>query len=279
MRQWAGVALLFLLFLLLIAIAIAAATTPIDTRQRLADAAPIVEAEPDPAPAETPRPILTPVRVVAEVTPPVEEAPAPLETPEAEMWETSPPISAPDGEDAKKEPARLRMHVLSEDHAWAFGDSNEVVRNGMRVSISSLVDDEYFRTELCASPAVVALGTASSEGSQSLNHALAKARSETLARAIKDSAAACEEPPRVFAANLGKNKNPYVCPDGGVCHDLTAYQRRVAVVSLTDFGAAPDMATALRQAAAKVEAEDGRLFTDFKLTDYDLFEEAPVEQL
>ena len=117
----------------------------------------------------------------------------------------------------------------------------------------------------------MAFGATSYEGSTASNHALARARAETLGGALSSARGSCAEGqiPIIFSVNLGEHLEEAVCIEGDVCPTATADQRRVIIVAAEQFDFGVNLTDALRTALTHQS-----ILTSFDVRRYDLFDVA-----
>ena len=169
--------------------------------------------------------------------------------------------------------ADLRIYILSQDYAWAFGEGARVEKAAQDVALASLFNGADFRDRFCNSDHLMAIGTSSFEGPQDLNHRLARTRGQALVSALTRVKAACStDGPTLLAASLGEHAETSPCPGRVRCPEATQSQRRILLVGVNGSEAGINYDEALWSGMKRFDAGEDGFFRDFRLADYDEFE-------
>ncbi len=177
------------------------------------------------------------------------------------------------GTDSQGRTANLRIYILSQDYAWAFGEGREIVTAGQSVALRTLFTGTDFRDRFCNSDNLMAIGTSSFEGPQELNHRLARTRGQALVAALSTLKPTCDnEGPTLLAASLGEHAETSPCPGRVRCPEATKSQRRILLVGVNGSEDGIDYNEALWSGMRRFDAGEDGFFRDFRLADYDQFE-------
>jgi len=177
------------------------------------------------------------------------------------------------GTDTEGRTANLRIYILSQDYAWAFGEGRNVVKGEEDVRITSLFNGADFRERFCDADNLMAIGTSSFEGPQELNHRLARTRGQALVASLSTLQASCAtEGPRLLAASLGEHAETSPCPGRVRCPEATQSQRRILLVGVNGSEDGINYDEALWSGMRRFDAGEDGFFRDFRLADYDQFE-------
>lgn len=177
------------------------------------------------------------------------------------------------GTDKDGRTANLRIYILSQDYAWAFGEGSQVEDAGRSVGLPSLFNGADFRDRFCNSDHLMAIGTSSFEGPQALNHRLARTRGQALVAALSGLKPSCATGgPTLLAASLGEHAETSPCPGRVRCPEATQSQRRILLVGVRDSEQGINYDEALWSGMRRFDAGEDGFFRDFRLADYDQFE-------
>ncbi|MEO9968625.1 MAG: hypothetical protein ABJG15_02145 [Hyphomonadaceae bacterium] len=177
------------------------------------------------------------------------------------------------GTDKNGRTANLRIYILSQDYAWAFGAGNDIVKDGQSVPIASMFSGDDFQERFCASDNLMAIGTSSFEGPQELNHRLARTRGQALVASLTNLKASCDTAgPSLLAASLGEHAETSPCPGRVRCPEATQSQRRILLVGVNGSEDGINYDEALWSGMRRFDAGEDGFFRDFRLADYDQFE-------
>jgi len=177
------------------------------------------------------------------------------------------------GTDKNGRTANLRIYILSQDYAWAFGEGGRVEKAGRDVALASLFNGADFRERFCSSDHLMAIGTSSFEGPQALNHRLARTRGQALVAALSGLKPSCAaNGPTLLAASLGEHAETSPCPGRVRCPEATQSQRRILIVGVNGSEEGINYDEALWSGMRRFDAGEDGFFRDFRLADYDQFE-------
>ncbi len=166
------------------------------------------------------------------------------------------------GADSEGRTGDFRIYILSDDYAWKLGSSTEIEEDGAASNFLDLISQPEFFARLCGSDSAMGIGTASFEGNQASNRALAAKRADTIARFVEAGTRHCstETVPTPYKVNLGEHK----ATSAGEAD--TAWQRRVIIVAAENQSLGLNIREALWQGLT-----EGELFDDFSVENYDTF--------
>ncbi len=260
-RRWS----IFLIFLLLLGFGAVAVwfwinqETPSNANQPIEVSHPSLEAIPEPT-ALTRKPVSDEQAVEAGT----------LSRFNDELWLESRSFI---GTDENGRTANLRIYILSQDYAWAFGEGRSVEKETSDIDLSSLFEGEDFRDRFCTSDHLMAIGTSSFEGPQELNHRLARTRGQALVAALSRLKLSCDTGgPTLLAASLGEHAETSPCPGRARCPEATQSQRRILLVGVNGSEDGINYDEALWSGMRRFDAGEDGFFRDFRLADYDQFE-------
>lgn len=152
-----------------------------------------------------------------ETEPLLERRPAAMATPEPE------PLSCPTGQFAtdgacspcyetleEPVPAALRFQPVQSGANWVYARATRIEAGGEDMAVETYVDRLSARTDFCEAPALLVVGSASSDGERSVNEERAMNRAKNLGAAARS---ACGNGVRIFALSLGQSEAPSDVPE------------------------------------------------------------------
>lgn len=175
----------------------------------------------------------------------------PIDTAHVERAPTPKPPPPPDGEsfglwasrEFPCEDLTCRLFVLSQNHYWAYESKAVVLYQGENSRIQQHLKAPGLQSQIADATDVIAVGTASCEGSRSKEADRAALRAERLEDWLHEAmpdATTLASRPQLWRLNLGKYRTPEPCdplPDNPTWEqDTTHWQRRVVFLLLDRTG-------------------------------------------
>jgi hypothetical protein len=186
-----------------------------------------------------------------------EKVSTPQETPGSE-----PPVEITDakGRDDQGREASFRILVFSRDFAWVYESDREVEYQGAPDDITPHLRSPGLQENFRNAKALIAVGAASQEGTETDEEKRARRRAERLQRWIKENVAGSQ---RLHTLSMGR----FIGPTTKLASTAqTAPQRRIVIVAVMASDDDVVLEEALRSAVIEEEA------FPFDLNEYSLFE-------
>ncbi len=191
------------------------------------------------------------------------DAPLGAGLPEKSPTETDFPGTTTDaqGHDSHGKGASFKIYVFSRDFAWVYQSDRDVEYQGTPDDIGphlrSLGLQENFRN----AKALIAVGAASQEGTETIEERRAKRRAERLQRWVKENVAGTQ---RLYTLSMGRFVGPAI---EATTTAQTAPQRSIVIVAVVAEEENVNMAEALKSALIEEEAFPFGLeqYSDFEL--------------
>ncbi|MEM1409463.1 MAG: hypothetical protein AAGG79_01810 [Pseudomonadota bacterium] len=142
-------------------------------------------------------------------------------------------------------PQTVALTPIRTDAHWVYASDRDVAAAGRSVGVGAFVKRLAAQSELCEAPAIVVLGSASSDGDRQRNRRRARSRAASLAQAVKG---ACGGNVEVVALSLGQSRHRVDEPADRPIALLQAFPRQdadvttEAILSELSFAMAEDAA-------------------------------------
>jgi hypothetical protein len=184
----------------------------------------------EPTPVPTPTPAATPA-----------PNPAAPSTGENEKWIVIPV----EGKDRKGKVATFEINILSQEFNWAYESATLVELNGVPVDVVKHFQSAGLQYRFGRSLSIIAVGTASEEGTQDEEEKRAEKRAKQLVVWIRET---LQAPLEIYKLNLGHYK-----PSGqsSVNHGASAWQRSIVVIGVVEKDEEVNVEEALYSALMK----------------------------
>ncbi len=184
------------------------------------------------------------------------------------MWERTAAFSGTDSAGLR---AYMRIYVLEDRFAWAFGSASNVEElGGKPAKLSFVFGRPMFLSEFCAGDGAVAIGAASFEGDRQANRGLSQRRARTLGNEMQRLTEFCgaQTPPALHGVTLGEFTSETPCMRAGTCAgNTTAPQRRVVLIGIADAQPGINLAEAVKDALGTQTARNV-----LSISEYDVFD-------
>lgn len=237
----------------------AAPITRAEDRAPVAEAVPVIEAEPEPVDiaAAEPEP-----EVVPEAEPPPLFSDA--------RWRETARFT---GTDAAGRSAEFTAYVLVGDETWTYARADAVFAAGLSQPVETAFDKLNLGAGICELTNVIAIGAASVEGTSEQNTLLSYSRGHALRAAIAANLPCEADRLPTSVLDLGYSRADVVCPAGKtICPDVSAPQRPIAMVLVRADDPETDIGQALQSGIAAQEAAGASVLPGVNVSDYSAFD-------